>query len=153
MKFRTELPHKDSFLGIDHQTKSLSLGSCFADRIGQRMQKNKFPIRINPLGISYNPISLARSLRWMMGKEELDEIRFHEQRGQYFSFDLHSSWAKVDKADLEKSLSTVRQSLASYLQEIDLLILTFGTARVYRFEENQSIVANNYAFPANSFRS
>ncbi|MEM8890655.1 MAG: GSCFA domain-containing protein [Bacteroidota bacterium] len=152
MKFRTELPHKASSLKIDHQHKILSLGSCFADRIGHRMRKNKFPIRINPLGISYNPISLSRTLRWMMGKAELDEIRYHEQRGQYFSFDLHSSWAKVDKTELEKSLSDMRQSLASYLQDIDLLILTFGTARVYRLGESQRIVANNYAFPSDRFQ-
>ncbi|MEL6251926.1 MAG: GSCFA domain-containing protein [Bacteroidota bacterium] len=152
MKFRTELPHKASPLQIDHQTKILSLGSCFADRIGQRMQKNKFPIRINPLGISYNPISLLRTLRWMMGKEELDEIRYHEQRDQYFSFDLHSSWAKADKNELEKSLSEIRQSLADYLKGLDILILTFGTARVYSLAESQHIVANNYAFPANMFQ-
>jgi len=152
MKFRTELPHKASFLEIDHQQDILSLGSCFADRIAHLMRKSKFSIRINPLGISYNPISLARTLRWMMGKEELDEIRYHEQRGQYFSFDLHSSWAKADKEELENALSDLRQSLASYLQEIDLLILTFGTARVYRLGESQRIVANNYAFPADRFQ-
>lgn len=88
----------------------------------------------------------------MMGKEELDEIRYHEQRGQYFSFDLHSSWAREDKAELEKDLAEKRQFLEDYLKTADAIILTFGTARVYRSLESQKIVANNYAFPPDMFQ-
>ncbi len=151
MKFRSTLPQAQSPLNITHETRILALGSCFADRIGNRLLRNRFEVKTNPLGIAYNPISLVRQLNWIMGKEELDEVRYQDSHARWHSFDLHSHWSHPEQQELITRLATAREELKEYLAGTELLMLTFGTARVYRFKDTQRIVANNYAYPANNF--
>lgn len=151
MKFRTSLPDTESSLKINHTSKLLAMGSCFADRIGEILLKNKFPIEINPLGICYNPISIIHQISWMLGKVELSPLEFQESQARWHSFDLHSRWSHADKSALAMALSASRKKMKLYLAEAKVLILTFGTARVYKRKDTGAIVANNYAYPAAFF--
>ena len=45
-----------------HGQKIWTIGSCFANEIGNRMADALFDIRVNPLGTLYNPLSIALSL-------------------------------------------------------------------------------------------
>ena len=63
MKFRTEIELPPSEWQLDHSARILSVGSCFAQTMGTRLQENKFPVRINPFGIIYNPLAMVRPLQ------------------------------------------------------------------------------------------
>ena len=61
-QYFTEVEIKNPGWKIDHQQKLMMIGSCFAENIGQRMQRLKFQVDLNPFGILYNPQSIAKSL-------------------------------------------------------------------------------------------
>jgi hypothetical protein len=46
MKFRTEVSIKPQPDSISYKTEMLSIGSCFADEIGQRLKDLSFPIEV-----------------------------------------------------------------------------------------------------------
>ena len=50
-------------------TRILTLGSCFSDAIGNRLRDNKFPVLVNPFGVTYNPIAIHRLLRYAISAE------------------------------------------------------------------------------------
>ena len=62
-EFRTILPLKDQRAEIDHAMKILSMGSCFAQEIGQKLKSLKFRSLVNPFGVIYNPLSMAHLLQ------------------------------------------------------------------------------------------
>ncbi len=62
MEFRTKITPPALSMQVDHFQCGLSLGSCFAENIATRMARAKFPITSNPLGIMFNPFSIADAL-------------------------------------------------------------------------------------------
>ena len=64
--FRTILPPKSYNFSITHKDRMLSIGSCFAENIGQQLLQSKFNNTLNPFGILYNPVSIANSLQRLM---------------------------------------------------------------------------------------
>ena len=61
--FRTQIKIELQKLLITHKDTVLFLGSCFAGNIGSRMQNLKFNTIVNPLGVIFNPSSVADSIR------------------------------------------------------------------------------------------
>ena len=151
MKFRTGIPLSPTEPYLTYEQSILSLGSCFADEIGAKLAYHKFDIQVNPLGISYNPFSLQKLLNWLMAKEELLAPVFQKSRNRWHSCDLHASFSFQTKEKLLQELEEKRNSLHVYLQEAELLILTFGTARAYRLKSSGDWIANNYGYPSSHF--
>ena len=123
MVFRTEVDIPLSPWQIDHSQKILLLGSCFSGNIGERLLHAGFDADVNPLGTLYNPASIAEAL--------------HPTNWPEFSQWLHSkaytSPAIVPSTPLELPLNS---------PSTPLLIITFGTAWIYRLKETGMIVAN-----------
>jgi len=67
MKFKTSLPVEASDLQINYRSRMVLLGSCFSENIGQALTHRKFTALINPLGISYNPISILKNVTTIVG--------------------------------------------------------------------------------------
>ena len=151
MKFRTEIQLSPRQPQIDYQTEVVTAGSCFADRIGQRLQQAKFSTTVNPLGIAYNPVSLSRQLRAVMGNYSLAESMHHPELGFWHSFDLHSSFNHQDKSVFEKQLEKPLSHAKNQLSKARVLMLTFGTAWVYRKKETGNIVSNCHKYPSEYF--
>lgn len=69
---------------IQHQDQIVLIGSCFSENIGQKLHHYKYKVDVNPFGISFNPVSIIRSLdRLISGKPyEENDLGFHD--GRYF---------------------------------------------------------------------
>lgn len=147
MNFRTQLSVSPSSLQIDYQSRILSMGSCFADRMGKRLASAKFPILINPLGIAYNPVALADLLLMAMGEKLVPEPTFSETEEVWQSLAFHSRFNHTDKAAYQQGITQAMQQSQRCLQEASVLILTLGTAMVYRRQDNQEVVNNCHRFP------
>ena len=59
MRFRTEIETNVSPRPITADERLVVLGSCFADKMGARLQQYGFDVTSNPLGPLFNPASLA----------------------------------------------------------------------------------------------
>lgn len=62
MNFRTVVEVGKPPFQIPPFERLLFVGSCFADRIGQRFQEEKFRAVVNPYGVMYNPASILHTV-------------------------------------------------------------------------------------------
>ena len=67
--FRTVVPVKKSPSPITHKSTIVSIGSCFAETMGSRLETYRFQCISNPTGILFNPSSMADLLDRLMRKE------------------------------------------------------------------------------------
>jgi hypothetical protein len=152
MNFRTELPIAESLHKISLQTPVLTIGSCFAEVIGGRLVENKIPTLSNPFGTIFNPISMAKLLTQAVENQSPDDTLYVEHQGVWFHYDFHSSLWGHSKEELAEQLIQKLQEVRDWLQKTNILVVTFGTAYVYRHLETQAVVANCHKTPAKFFQ-
>ncbi len=151
MQFRTALSPQPARFQIRHSDCLMSVGSCFAEHIGRRLERNKFTTHLNPFGIIYNPISIADCLEWLLSENFFEEkhVFFHRQLWQsplhHSSFSGLSSSATLEKMNQKLSESRI------FLKKTNRLLLTFGTAQVFEDKKTQLVVANCHKLPSQHF--
>jgi len=148
MKFRTEIQIPPSDWHIHHSDRLLALGSCFAARIGKRLADAKFDISINPLGIAYHPLAISQHIHWITENRVPESI---ERDGIWHAFELHSSFNRLNKADFEENVQTEFANMSHAWVQANNVIVTFGTAWVYRRKDTAALVTNCHKYPAAFF--
>ncbi len=153
MKFRTELKITPFERAISYQDRLLAIGSCFADEVGQRLSADKFRATCNPLGTLFNPLSILG----LMERAEADR-RFTEEEvqqhpsGGAFLFGLPTRFTASEGGELLlRANEALRQTRACF-KEADHLLVTFGTAYIYRLAATGEVVANCHKQPHDLFR-
>ena len=125
---------------IDYSTGIVSLGSCFADEIGARLQDGDFHVELNPFGALYNPASIAAAVRRLVDDRPIGREDLVQNEGYWHSWHHHGSFSRSTAgATLMVCNSRLHRAHAA-LGEASLLMVTFGTAWV--FEREGAIVAN-----------
>ena len=150
MKFRTEIDLKKEFL-LDPDNRILALGSCFADRVGQRFADKGLDTAVNPFGVVYNPISLHDLLECSL-KAEGVLGEWEEQQGQLVNLMYHGEFSAASKEEGFKKAITAHQVTKDYMESSSALIVTWGTAYAYEEVNTGQIACNCHRFPANRFR-
>lgn len=134
---------------IDFASGIVSLGSCFADEIGTRLQECDFHIECNPFGPLYNPASLASALHRLIDDSPIGKEDLVKHEGLWHSWHHHGSFShSTPGATLTACNSRLHRAHLA-LKEASLLIITFGTAWV--FEHEGSVVANCHKLPPQLF--
>lgn len=126
------------------------MGSCFADEMGKRLAANKFEASTNPLGIAFNPLSLFQLIRIGMGSHQ-PEIDLHPRLNHAFSFDLHTLFSSPEESKLRHQLDKLKADFIPLIQDLDYLILTFGTAHIYEKKSDGMLVNNCHKLPQRDF--
>lgn len=152
LQLRTEVSIKLPDWKISHQTGVLTLGSCFADVLGRQLEMYKFPLLSNPFGTVFNPYSMANLLSMAMENSTPNEDLYTmTPDGIWLHYDFHSSfWATSREALTRKIMDAVGEA-NKYIQSSRVLVLTFGTAYVYRYKENLALVSNCHKTPQTKF--
>lgn len=148
--FRTEINIQPSEHRIGLQSPILSVGSCFADRMGDRLSQNKFLALNNPFGVIFNPISIFRLLDQAVKTSPSDTSLVVQSQGMFYHYDVHSEIYGNSSVEVLAKLDLLREETAQFLQIADWLIITLGTAFVYTKKDSGDIVANCHKVP-NSF--
>jgi hypothetical protein len=151
MKLRTTISLQVAEKQIDYQSQILILGSCFAENIGNKLGYFKFQSMQNPFGILFHPLAIEKLISKAVQKKLYSEedIFFFNER--WHCFDAHSVLSDISK---EKLLYKLNQGLEKGHQKIaqaTQIILTLGTAWVYRKMETNTIVANCHKVPQKEF--
>lgn len=149
MKFRTEISLTPLAEGIDHSAKIFALGSCFAERVSERLLRAKFSVTTNPFGVLFNPLSIAAAIERLVDTRAYAVCDIHEGRENFFSFDAHSSLDGRTQTEVFANLNRAVAQGSKSLRDADWVILTFGTAWVY--EREGKVVANCHKQPASEF--
>ncbi|WP_373511689.1 GSCFA domain-containing protein [Persicitalea sp.] len=143
LKLTTEVSMTPSDWKIDHQTQVLTVGSCFAEVLGGQLAENKYSVMSNPFGTMFNPYSIAKVLTMALENTRPNEELYTQNAdGIWRHYDFHSSfWAK-SKQELSEILADALTRVRTFLDSAEVLVITFGTAYVYRYRKNLSLVAN-----------
>lgn len=135
MVLQTVVDTQSDGFALKHNDKVLLLGSCFAEKMGERLQNYVFNAQCNPFGVLYNPASIANALHiltecYEKGIDNMDFPLFQAD-GLWRSWSFGTCFASIDK---DEALSQMRQSIAAAIDKKwppDVLIITFGTNRAY----------------------
>ena len=149
--FQTKVAIPPTKLNITYEDRIMTLGSCFADNMGRKMQEVYFETDINPFGVLYNPISICNSIELLIENNEFTASDIFQQKELWQSFS-HSSLFSATTA--ERCLENINErfrSAASFLTQTDFLIITFGTAWVFEEKRSGSVVSNCHKLPASHF--
>ena len=153
MEFRTEVAVDDFPFSLGYATPTLFCGSCFTENIGGIMRTLKMPVLVNPFGVVYNPLSVAQVLqRSVAGKiYNADELQFRD--GLWFSFDFHSRFASPNRNACIALLNEAVSSAKDFISTTQCIVVTFGTARVYKLKGCGEVVSNCHKVPAVEFEN
>ena len=132
------------------------LGSCFADAIGARLADAGFDVACNPFGTLYNPASLAAAVARLDSAEPFgpqDCVEMGAGAGRICSFSHHTSFARATAQEFLAHANARLQEDAARWRACTHVILTLGTARVWRALElpGRPVVANCLKRPAREF--
>ena len=149
--FRTSIPKANFPFSIQHQDQTLCMGSCFAAHMGQRLHNLAFPILLNPFGILYNPISIAQSIEQLINNATYTKADLFQHQELWHSFDHHSQFSGLDRADVLMRINQTLQEARVFLQKTNRVILTLGTAYTFVKTTDNKVVANCHKLPASNF--
>lgn len=142
MKLRTQIPLKSAKNQIDYDSQVLILGSCFAENMGKKLNYFKFQILKNPFGILFHPLAIEKLISKAVKKESYteDDIFFLNER--WHCFDTHSDLSDIVKEKLLEKLNSALEQTYQQIVKSTHVVITLGTAWVYKSIDTSSIVAN-----------
>lgn len=151
MQFTTPIPISKSSNRIDYTSRIVSLGSCFAVNIGQKLDYFKFNNTTNPFGILFHPAALEKFIGFAVNHKKFTEadIFFHNE--QWHCYDAHSDLSHADKGIMLDNLNEITASIHYQIKSCSHIIITLGTAWVYRLNSTNNLVANCHKIPQKEF--
>lgn len=149
MEFRTPVEWHGESEEIKYSDHVLLMGSCFAENVGGLLLENKFSCDVNPFGILYNPLSIAKALRQMLDGKVYTMDDLFDSGGQWHSWMHHSSFSSIDADECLNRINSRLEKAASALPRTSWLIMTWGTAFVY--EKDSEVVGNCHKQPDRLF--
>lgn len=153
MKFRTEITPTPLPRKIGYDDELLMLGSCFADEMRRWLASLKFRASGNFAGPLFNPASIADAIeRAQRGEEIRPTDLARGADGRYFSYHTSTLYVGDDPQAVAARCQEANQALANRLATARHLIITFGTAWVYRLQATGEVVANCHKQPQQRFR-
>ena len=152
MKLQTEIPlKKETRKPIDYNSKLLTLGSCFSENIGSKLNHFKFQATQNPFGILFHPKAIENFITNALNKKIYLSEDLIFQNEVWHSFDAHSSLSSTDEKVILNNLNAAIVNTNKNLKEASHIIITLGTSWVYRFTQTNTIVANCHKIPQKKF--
>jgi hypothetical protein len=136
---------------ISHSQKIFLAGSCFAENIGELLLRHRFNALVNPSGILFNPASVLDRLLAALHKRSLSDADIVNREGSFVSYFHHSSVNAQNPTALKQKVENLNAQSYVFLRSAHILILTFGTAFVYRRAETGNIVGNCHKQPSGNF--
>ncbi len=149
--FTTPVPVLSSSFQIDYHSKIMTMGSCFAENIGRKLQDVFFLNITNPFGVLYNPKSISESLRILLSDKEFNKSDLFQHGSLWNSFSHSSAFSSASSEETLQIINSKLTSARVFLREADVLMLTLGTSWVYVSKETGKVVSNCHKMPASNF--
>ena len=152
MKTRTTIETPSSDIKISHKDHLLTIGSCFADRIGRKLAELKYQGSFNPFGTLYNPVSILHTFQsFTLDISPIPE-HFCLLEGVYVHHDYHSDLSASSTEAYTDLIAEKQEACKNHLKDVHTVIITLGSAYVYEHMETGRIIANCHKQAANQFR-
>jgi len=152
MKLQTQIPLNKADNPIDYSRQILLLGSCFSENIGAKLNYFKFRTEQNPFGILFHPLAIENLIENAVQQKKYTDKDVFFLNEQWHCFDAHSDLSATSKEDLLVELNSALGVTRNHLEAASHIIITLGTAWVYRDNETNQIVANCHKVPQKQFQ-
>lgn len=134
------------------KTSVLLVGSCFADEVGRKMAQGGFEVLVNPFGTLYNPASIAACLLRCISRRDYDShspelLWGGEADRRWHSWMHHTRFSSPNREELVRGVNNAMYAASDFLARADVLVVTLGTAFVYRLKDTGMLVANCHKQP------
>jgi hypothetical protein len=153
MELRTTFEIIPSEQKISYYDPVMFIGSCFATSIGNRFQKGRMPVMINPAGTVYNPVSVCNTLDFIAEKKIYTSEDLYNYKGTWISFDHYTDFSSTDCEEILERINRRSEEAHSFLSSTRFLFVTFGTARTYIWIKSGKIVSNCHKIPSGEFHN
>lgn len=151
VQLQTAVKVKPANNSINYTSKIVLLGSCFAENIGEKLSYYKFTTTCNPFGILFHPLAINKVIARAINDEKYTEKDIFFENEQWHCFEAHSQVSCIEKMELLARLNYALIQLKNAVELATHIILTYGTAWVYRHIETDTIVANCHKVPQKEF--
>ncbi len=157
MNFHLEFSPKQITQKINHQHKILLMGSCFTENIGDKLLAHKFNVLQNPNGILFNPVSVQEAIENYINNKIINETDLFYLNEAYHSWQHHSRFSGITKQEAIEKINAATFQAHQYLKQTDFVIITFGSAWVYKLTDKaagakaSAVAANNHKAPSDWF--
>lgn len=151
MEFSTRITIPEAAFTFSYTDPVVLIGSCFAENIGNKLKEARFAVEMNPFGILYNPASVSRAIRRLIHPRPYNPEDLFNRDGLYHSFDHHSRFSSASQTECLLTINDRLESASGYLRKASRMIITFGTAYVYRLKADGRTVANCHKLPEKQF--
>ncbi len=151
MQFTTPVPIQKSKNPISYESQIFSIGSCFAENMAQKFGYFGFRHAVNPFGILFHPLALEKFLGFALDKKIFDASDVFSYNERWNCFDAHSDLSDANREQLISNLTQIASDASEKLQKASHVIITLGTAWVYRENASGELVANCHKVPQREF--
>jgi lysophospholipase L1-like esterase len=151
MEFRTKVNLPEYPFRIAHTDQLLLMGSCFTENIGNYLTQHQFQANVNPFGIIYNPLSIFANLNHITDKKHYTQNDLLLHNELYCSPDHHGHFSGTDKAEVLNRINASVEKAHADFNTANVMVITLGTAYVYRHLEQNRVVANCHKLPGTAF--
>lgn len=128
------------------------IGSCFVESVGSRLADGLLSVECNPFGTVYNPVAIQQQLERIIKKEKCTNAELVSCANRWHSKYAHGLLSASDAQTVKDNVDKATMHAAEKLAEAKLLVVTFGTAWIYRLIETAEVVANCHKMPSSLFR-
>ncbi|MEI6866430.1 GSCFA domain-containing protein [Flavicella sp.] len=149
--FRTQYKTKPQSNQIDYSSNLVLFGSCFSENIDKKFDYFKFKTTSNPYGILFNPAAIEKAISECLEKKIYTEQDLIFYNGLWHSFNHHSDFSGLYKDEVLNNINSTIQKGYNQLKSASHIIITLGTAWVYKLIEENNIVANCHKIPQKRF--
>lgn len=130
----------------------LFLGSCFADEIGAICRGLGFNVQVNPFGTLYNAFSVAKSIkRLQSGQPFCREEVVKVGEGYYCTFSHNTDFWCPSEESLFTRVNVHLAMAHCHFAKTKWVVISLGTAWVFRTLYTREVVSNCHKLPANRF--
>ena len=143
---------------IGKQEGILLLGSCFADEMGERLAAAGYKVMANPFGTLYNPVSIAQAMQIIgaetftpLTKEDTELFTYGIGCKRFGSYLFNTKASRESPEEFLSYANSTIEAARHFFKDSATIIVTLGTAWVYKHIGKQMIVANCHKVPAKEF--
>ena len=158
MKFHTPVELPATILQLTPQSRIMTVGSCFADHIGQRLIQclpNK-QVKVNPNGVLYNPGSIYNLLIDLQAPcfDDSGHFLFQSNDGLWHHWHYSTLFTAPSSNELTEKLQKQWAEAKILFNQLDALFITFSTDHAYYLASGKlqgTLVTNCHKQPARLF--
>lgn len=151
MELFTRIPIAAAPSQIGYDSRVLSIGSCFAVNMAEKLGYFQFRQTVNPFGILFQPAAIEKLLARAIRQNPFTESDIFYANERWQCFDVHSDLSHPDATIFLNRLNAALATTRDYLLQASHIVVTLGTAWAYRNQSSGNLVANCHKIPQTEF--